>query len=178
MAVPVDEVIRRRVRPSVRHLALCVALLSVALVSGCTGDSVDGPSAAVSGPGRQPKPTQPAGRTDAELGKRVEEALGTAVVGDDDPLFVEAGLERVGDGMHSVPELARGRSYELSVVCAGSGGLRLSVALKNPVRRTVDCDGAMVRQRLTASVATVRIDGEGMKGATGMVGWRLDKAGR
>lgn len=113
--------------------------------------------------------------TDGRLGRQVEETLGTAEVSDSDSLFVEAGLERVGDGFHSVPELARGHSYELSVVCAGRGKIRLSVALKNPVLQTLDCDGVTFRQRLTASAATVKIDGDGMKGAVGMVGWRLDK---
>ncbi|WP_148085579.1 hypothetical protein [Streptomyces sp. CEV 2-1] len=174
MAVLVDELMKRKLRPLGRHLTLYASVLSVALVTGCTSDS-DGPSAPASSPGRQQKPSNVSDPTDGRLGRQVEEALGTAEVSDSDPLFVEAGLERVGDGFHSVPELARGNSYELSVVCAGKGKIRLSVALKNPVLQTLDCDGVTFRQRLTASAATVEIDGDGMKGAAGMVGWRLDK---
>ncbi|MFF9507442.1 hypothetical protein ACF1BU_13435 [Streptomyces sp. NPDC014724] len=110
------------------------------------------------------------------LGEQVQQALGTEEVGDSDPLFVEAGLERVSDGVHTEPELTRGRSYELAVACAGKGRITLSIALKNPVRQTVECDGVPLRRRLTASVAKVSIDTEGKPGATGMVAWRLDKA--
>ncbi|MFE9969126.1 hypothetical protein, partial [Streptomyces sp. NPDC005525] len=114
--------------------------------------------------------------TDEKLGKQVEKTLDTAEVSDSDPTFVEAGLERVSDGFHSVPDLTRGHSYKLSVVCAGKGRISLSIAVKNPVRQTLDCDGVTVRRHLTASAAAIKIDGDGMPGATGMVGWRLDKA--
>ncbi|MFE7395180.1 hypothetical protein [Streptomyces sp. NPDC057557] len=69
----------------------------------------------------------------------------------------------------------RGRSYKLAVACAGKGKVTLSIALKDPVRQTVDCDGVPLRQRITAAAAKVKIDTEGMPGATGMVAWRLDK---
>ena len=74
-----------------------------------------------------------------------------------------------------MPELTRGRSYTLAVACAGKGKIILSVALKNPVRRTVGCDGVPLRRRLTASAAKITIDTEAMPGATGMVAWRMDK---
>ncbi|MFJ2704459.1 hypothetical protein ACIO3R_14820 [Streptomyces sp. NPDC087428] len=147
------------------------------LVTGCTGDS-GGPSAPESSPSRQQNPSSTSDRNNGRLGEQVEKTLGTAEVSDSDPLFVEAGLERVGDGFHSVPELARGHSYELSVVCVGKGQISLSVALKNPLRRTLTCDGVTLRQRLTASGDTIKIDGDQMKGATGMVGWRLDKVNK
>ncbi|MFB6704942.1 hypothetical protein ACFCW6_09540 [Streptomyces sp. NPDC056333] len=111
------------------------------------------------------------------LGEQVEEALGTEEIGDNDPLFVEAGLERVSDGFHTVPELTRGRSYTLAVACAGKGRIILSLVLQNPVRRTVACDGVPLRRRITVSAAKVKIDTEGMPGATGMVAWRIDKVG-
>ncbi|MFE4956869.1 hypothetical protein ACFRCW_22885 [Streptomyces sp. NPDC056653] len=146
------------------------------MVTGCTSDP-GGPSAPASSPGQQQKsPSNASDLTDQKLGEQVEKTLGTAEVSDSDPLFVEAGLERVGDGFHSVPELARGHSCKLSVVCAGKGKISLSIAVKNPVRRTLDCDGVTFRWRLMASAAPIKIDGDGMPGATGMVGWRLDKA--
>ncbi|MFE2016855.1 hypothetical protein ACFW9O_02245 [Streptomyces sp. NPDC059499] len=112
------------------------------------------------------------------LGRQLEETLGTEEISDSDPLFVEAGLERVSDGFHTEPELVRGRSYELAVACAGQGVMSLSVALDNPVRRTVNCDGVPVRLPVTGAAAEVGIETEGMPGATGMVAWRLDKADR
>ncbi|MEU8698540.1 hypothetical protein AB0C61_12840 [Streptomyces sp. NPDC048680] len=173
----VHELRPRNLRPLTRKFLLCASALAVALVTGCTSDS-GGQSAPASGPRTQQNPSTTAPRNDDRQGEQVEKTLGTAEVGDNDPLFIEAGLERVGDGFHSVPELARGHAYELSVVCVGQGHIRLSVALKSPLRRTLACDGAMLRQRLTASGETVRIDGDRMAGATGMVGWRLDKVNK
>ncbi|MFI5634971.1 hypothetical protein ACIA8E_37625 [Streptomyces sp. NPDC051664] len=163
-------------RPLGRNLVLCASLLCAAVVTGCTSDP-GGPSAPASSPGQQQKsPSNASGLTDEKLGKQVEKTLDTAEVSDSEPLFVEAGLERVGDGFHSVPDLTRGHSYKLSVVCAGKGKISLSIAVKKPVRQTIDCDGVTFRQRLTASAAPIKIDGDGMPGATGMVGWRVDKA--
>ncbi|WPW32229.1 hypothetical protein P6B95_35835 [Streptomyces atratus] len=150
--------------------------MSVALAVGCRSES-GGPSTPESSPAQQRQhPSETSDRTEERLGKQVQEALGTEEVSDSDQLFVEAGLERVSDGLHSEPELMRGRSYKLAVACAGKGKITLSIALKNTVRRTVNCDGVPLRQFLTASAARVRIDAEGIPGATGMVAWRLDKA--
>ncbi len=168
---------QRPPRPLRRCLVLCASLLSVALAAGCTSESGEpnGPSAPESSSGQQRKqPSETSAHAEERLGKQVEEALGTEEVGDD-PLFVEAGLERVSDGFHTVPELTRGRSYTLAVACAGKGKIILSMALKNPVRRTVVCDGVPLRRRLTASAAKMKIDTEAMPGATGMVAWRMDK---
>lgn len=159
-----------------RHFILCAAVLSIALAAGCSSRS-DGPGAPKSSPDRQrPSPSTASGQADEELGRHVEEVLDTAEIGDAEPLFVEAGLERVGDGFHTMPELRRGHAYKLSVACAGKGRISLSVAVKSPVRQSLDCDGVAFWQRFTASASSIRIDGDGMPGATGMVGWRLDEA--
>lgn len=180
MAILDDEFMTRQPRRLRRPLALCcVSVLSVALAVGCTSDSngSTGPNASKSSPGQQPtNPSEASARTEVRLGEQLEETLGTEEVGDSDPLFVEAGLERVSDGFHTEPEMVRGHSYELAVACAGQGTMSLSVALTNPARRTVDCDGVPIRLRVTGSAAKVGIDAEGMPGATGMVAWRLDKA--
>lgn len=176
MALLVDELMMKQPRPLGRSLILCASALSVALVTGCTSDS-GGPNASASSPSQQQKsPSNGSDLTDEKLGRQVEKTLDTAEVSDSDPTFVEAGLERVSDGFHSVPDLTRGHSYKLSVVCAGKGKISLSIAAKDPVRQTLDCDGVTVRRHLTASAAAIKIDGDGMPGATGMVGWRLDKA--
>ncbi|WP_406093734.1 hypothetical protein [Streptomyces sp. NBC_01013] len=149
---------------------------SVALLAGCTTDS-EAPDAPASSPARQrPHAAGASGTADEELGRRVEDVLDTADDSAAGPLFVEAGLERVGDGFHTRPDLARGHAYTLSVACEGRGSISLSVAAGSPVRRTVACDGVALRKRFTASASTLRIDGDGLAGATGMVGWRLDRA--
>lgn len=124
MAIPVDEIMTLRPHPLGRSLVLCASVLSVALATGCTSDSggPNGPSAPQSSPGQQRKhPSETSDQDEERLGEQVEEALGTEEVGDNDPLFVEAGLERVSDGFHTEPELARGRSYRLSVACGRQG---------------------------------------------------------
>ncbi|WP_326661195.1 hypothetical protein [Streptomyces sp. NBC_00385] len=157
----------------------CVSAAVLSLAVGCTSVS-DGPGLpSASSSGRATSPESPsAPRADAEkrLGRQVRETLGTADLGANEPRFVEAGLERVGDGSHSEPELNRGSSYEVAVVCAGSGRITLSIALKSPVRRTVSCDGVPFSQELAASSGKVRIDTAALPGATGMVGWRVDRA--
>ena len=182
MAILDNEFMTRKPRRLRRHLALCcVSVLSVALAAGCTTDSSGpaGPSASESSPGQQPRnPSEASARAESRLGEQLEETLGTEEVSDSDPLFVEAGLERVSDGFHTEPELVRRHSYELAVACAGQGTMSLSVALANPVRRTVNCDGVPVRLRVTGSAAKVGIDTEGMPGATGMVAWRIVKVDR
>lgn len=164
--------------PLRRSLVLFASLLSVALAAGCTNEPgpPNEPSAPESSSGQQRRhPSETSAHAEERLGKQVEEALGTEEIGDNDPLFVEAGLERVSDGFHTVPELTRGRSYRLAVACAGKGKIILSMALQSPVRRTVACDGVPLRRRITASAAEVKIDTEGMPGATGMVAWRIDQ---
>lgn len=164
-----------------RGLALGFAsAMALSLVVGCTSGS-DGPDGASASPSSRAKPPESSSgakdSADKRLGRQVQETLGTASLGENEARLVEAGVERVGDGTHSAPELDRGNSYELAVVCAGSGKITLSLALKSPVRRTVDCDGVPYRQDLTAPAAgKVRIDTAALPGATGMVAWRVDKA--
>ncbi|WP_371603603.1 hypothetical protein OG345_24320 [Streptomyces sp. NBC_01220] len=163
----------------------CVSAAVLSLAVGCTSGSAGpgGPSASPSGRATSPKspsapepPSAPEDRAEERLGRQVQETLGTADLGAHEPRFVEAGLERVGDGSHSAPELTPGNSYKLAVVCAGSGKITLSIALKNPVRRTVACDGVPYRQDLAAPSGKVRIDTAALPGATGMVAWRVDQA--
>ncbi|MER5743934.1 hypothetical protein ABT097_11725 [Streptomyces sp. NPDC002225] len=115
------------------------------------------------------------GPAEEKLGEQVQEALDTKEPDESGPLFVESGLERVGDGFHTEPELERGRSYGLQVACAGTGQIVLSVTGEDRARRRIDCDGAPVHQRITAPATTVVIKAEAASGATGMVGWRLDR---
>ncbi|MEU5957462.1 hypothetical protein [Streptomyces sp. NPDC047525] len=163
-------------------LTLCAALLSAALVTGCTSGSegADGVEAST-GPERQKKSESPStppstAHDERRLGEQAERAVGAEAIDDSDPLFVESGLERVGDGIHTESELPQGRSFELSVACAGKGEITLSVGPKKPVSQTVDCDGVPVLHRVTDPPGRLRIDTESRSGAAGMVAWRLAEA--
>ncbi|MEU1466871.1 hypothetical protein ABZ434_01385 [Streptomyces sp. NPDC005761] len=170
-------------RPHAVRRGPVLGLASAVVLSfavGCTSES-GGPGGPSASPSSRATPPRSASASEAaaekQLGRQVQETLGTAGLGDSEPRFVEAGLERVGDGSHSAPELDRGNAYELAVVCAGSGKITLSTAIRSPARRTVACDGVPVRQSLTAPAnGKVRIDTAALPGATGMVAWRLDRA--
>ncbi|MCI3907777.1 hypothetical protein [Streptomyces spectabilis] len=153
-------------------LLVCAAL-SLTLMTGCTGDS-DG-SDEPTGKARPTSGKSAQAHDEQKLGKRVKEALGTETIDDSDPLFVEAGLERVSDGLHARPELAKGTSYELAIACAGTGKISLSVRGGKPAQRTVDCDGVPATHRTVGSPEQLEIDTKRLSGATGMVGWRISK---
>lgn len=89
--------------------------------------------------------------------------------------MVEAGVERVSDGIHTEPLLAKGQTYRLNVVCAGKGSAQLQFTPSNSGdKATVPCDGSVVQQRIRAD-KSVRIDVNGDAGASGMIAWQIDK---
>ncbi|WP_327710656.1 hypothetical protein OG912_20680 [Streptomyces sp. NBC_00464] len=168
--------------PTRRGRALaCASVVFLGLAVGCTSESDGpggpaGPHASTSSPATpRPNPSGAEAHAEKQLGRQAQEALGTVDISDD-PRFVEAGLERVGDGFHSVPDLPRGKAFDLAVVCTGSGKITLSIASKTTVRRTVDCDGVPFRHPFTAPAGKLRIDAGALPGATGMVAWRVDRA--
>ncbi|MGW5135190.1 hypothetical protein [Streptomyces sp. NPDC004135] len=110
------------------------------------------------------------------LEKRVEKVLGVGGVDGSGDSFVESGVERVRDGIHTRSVLSAGASYSLAVVCSGAGEVRLTVSVKRSAPRTVACDGVPVRQRLVDVPAHVEVDVDGLAGASGIVGWRIDEA--
>ena len=89
--------------------------------------------------------------------------------------MVEAGAERVTDGIHTQPTLSQGKTYKLNLVCMGSGNahLTLTPADTGP-KADVPCDQSVVQQRITAHKLPVRIDVEGAKGSTGVIAWQID----
>ncbi|MFJ7077673.1 hypothetical protein [Streptomyces sp. NPDC098781] len=162
--------IRRGARPGVLLLG---ALLSAALVAGCTTGSED-----ESTPSKAPKPTASSPNSEDEEQANeelVERALRTGEMSDLGDLFVEAGLERVSDGIHAYSTAANGKAFTLSVACSGSGKVRLTVALKRPLKQTMACDGVPVHQRVHNPPDRVKIDVDGLPESSGMVGWRIDE---
>ncbi|MEV5435128.1 hypothetical protein AB0K80_03690 [Streptomyces sp. NPDC052682] len=104
-----------------------------------------------------------------KLGDRATAAVGAA--DEDDDRFVESGLERVTEGIHTRPELEQGKSYHLVVACAGKGAVRIVV--QGQSSREAACDGATDRQRITGKRGRLAIDVEGVKDSAGMVAWRI-----
>ncbi|MEU2116538.1 hypothetical protein ABZ567_13005 [Streptomyces sp. NPDC016459] len=142
-------------------------VLVTLLAAGCTD------SATPSGtPSASAKPTvtrSPHGESEEDQGKRAKAALDT--VSPDDPEFVESGLERVREGVHSLSPLKKGRAYKLSVACVGTGSVKVVIADKPP--QSVPCDGVPAGQRVENAPAQLPIDINAAAGATGMVAWRI-----
>jgi hypothetical protein len=88
--------------------------------------------------------------------------------------MVESGVERVSDGIHTQPDLPKGRSYKLAVVCAGEGKAKIVFTpSKAAAEKTVPCDRSVVFERFMSSEA-LRIDVQGDVQATGMIAWRIN----
>lgn len=89
--------------------------------------------------------------------------------------MVESGVERVTDGAHSEPLLSKGKSYRLSVVCAGSGDVEITFT-PNSVssKKIVSCDQSTFQQRFIAE-NPLRIDVTKKGDSTGVIGWRIDR---
>ncbi|WP_459740172.1 hypothetical protein [Streptomyces sp. E-15] len=88
--------------------------------------------------------------------------------------MVESGVERVSDGVHTQPDLPAGRSYKLTVVCAGKGEAHIVFTpSKTAPKKAAPCDRSVVFERFTGGKA-VRIDVEGDAGAAGMIAWRIN----
>ncbi|MER5963324.1 hypothetical protein [Streptomyces sp. NPDC002057] len=104
-----------------------------------------------------------------EQGKRAKSALETG--SPDDPEFVESGLERVREGVHSLSPLKRGKAYKLSVACVGTGTVKVVIADRAP--RSVPCDGVPAGQRVEDAPSRLPIDITAEAGATGMVAWQI-----
>ncbi|MFE9610888.1 hypothetical protein [Streptomyces sp. NPDC006012] len=104
--------------------------------------------------------------------RKLTELAQAALAAVHDGKMIEAGAERVTDGIHTEPTLSEGRIYRLSLVCFGSGSADLTVTPKS--RETpAQCDQSVVQQRITVN-KPVRIDVMGIKGAHGVIAWQID----
>ncbi|MFB0620010.1 hypothetical protein [Streptomyces sp. AGS-58] len=151
-------------------LAGCSVLASAFLLASCTTSGGGGNRA---DPSRSPAPSPARTATkqsEKELGEQAQAAL--AAVRSGTP--VEAGAERVIDGIHSEPTLSKGKTYRISLACAGKGNARLTfVPADAGTRTTVPCDTSVVQQRITAD-KPVRIDVDGTGGSTGVIAWQIN----
>ncbi|MFE8937403.1 MULTISPECIES: DUF6023 family protein [unclassified Streptomyces] len=84
---------------------------------------------------------------------------------------MESGLERVEDGLHHRSSLVKGEAYEVSVVCVGTGSVRVVVGGGDP--RAVPCDGVAARRDVGSAPEELPVDVTAEAGATGMVAWQV-----
>ncbi|MFE2534701.1 hypothetical protein [Streptomyces sp. NPDC059371] len=153
------------------YLAVCAVVASVFLVASCTSGGGEG-----EGTGAPPSPSAPSeSRTTNEASeKRLTEQAQAALAAVHGGELVEAGVERVNDGIHTEPTLSEGRTYRLNVVCFGSGSARLTfVPASSGTATKVPCDQSVAQQRITMH-KRVHIDVDGAEGSTGMIAWRID----
>ncbi|MCL7425641.1 hypothetical protein [Streptomyces sp. YS415] len=146
------------------RLAACAAVSSALLLTSCTASGSGEDTA-------DPRPTSTAaGPSERELTERAQAAIAAVRGG----TMVEAGVERVRDGIHTEPGLSEGKDYRLTLVCVGTGTARLAfVPARAAAEASVPCDESVVRQRITGG-EFVRIDVVGAEGATGVVAWQID----
>src|SRR6266545_3218585 len=100
-------------RPRPRWLFGC-ALVPALFLTGCTSDHD-------SAPGREASPSATHRSTEAQAEKKLTTQAQSALdaVTKTDDSMVESGVERVSEGVHTQPDLAKGTTYKLTVVCAG-----------------------------------------------------------
>ncbi|WP_328880616.1 hypothetical protein [Streptomyces sp. NBC_00299] len=152
------------------RLAGCAVVVSAFLLTSCTGSGSGADSAANS---PSPAPSRPRPATEPSEKKLTEQAR-AALAAVQGGAMVEAGVERVTDGIHTEPGLSKGKTYRLNLVCAGSGSAQLEfVPASAGAGATVPCDESVVQQRI-AGDRLVRIDVDGSKGATGVIAWQID----
>ncbi|MGY6023747.1 hypothetical protein [Streptomyces spinosirectus] len=155
-------------------LAGCAAAASALILSSCTSGSGDGGAAGAT----SARPSARASQAVAEAREKklTDQAL-TALAAVRSGTMVEAGAERVTDGIHTQPAFRRGRTYELNLVCFGSGSARMTFTPASAgAKAEVPCDQSLVQQRITVHRLPIRIDVDGAEGSTGMIAWRIDTA--
>src|SRR5690242_13571884 len=120
------------------YAGLISCCLTSAFLSGCTSEKDSSNASATKS--ATPTPSTPEKVDAKKLGAQATAALDAAgTLSPDDDRLVEAGLERVTDGIHTRPELKQGKSYQLVVACAGEGSVNVTV--ERQPSRAVDCDG-------------------------------------
>lgn len=151
-------------------LARCAVATSALLLASCTSSSGDDNAADSSSlPAPSVSPTAP-GASEKRLTEQAQAALADVHSG----TMVEAGAERVTDGIHTEPTLSEGKTYTLNLVCFGSGSAQLAFTPAGAgTKATVPCDQSVVKQRITVQ-KPIRIDVDGTKGSTGVVAWQID----
>ncbi|MEU4613530.1 hypothetical protein [Streptomyces umbrinus] len=153
------------------RLAGCAVAASAFLLASCTASN-NGDSEKAN-PSSSPTRSVSETATQPSEKKLTEQAQATLAAVHSGKL-VEAGVERVTDGIHTGPTLSADKTYRLNLVCIGSGSAQLAFTpTSTGTATTVPCDKSVVQQRITGK-KPVRIDVDGAKGSTGVVAWQID----
>jgi hypothetical protein len=165
-------VAHRNVRHSAagRVVSLVGGGLSLLLFSGCN-----------SGPGKDPEPLPTASASSSspdshfrKLEKQAMEAVDHESV--EDAGFLAAGSEKLVDGIHARPPLDAGESYQLAVVCAGTGKARMALQYGDVERReTLTCDGVPSYWRISDAPEQLTLDVGAAANSTGAAAWRISR---
>ncbi|MEU6368423.1 hypothetical protein ABZ876_22430 [Streptomyces sp. NPDC046931] len=144
---------------------------AVLLLGACTASERHETPAGASAPPGSRTAAPRSGRTPTEQAEAALAAVGSGAL-------VEAGTERVADGIHPKPVLSAGRRYRLDLVCVGRGGARVAFTPAGAgTKATVPCDRSVVWQRITphghSRNSPVHIDVDGAKGSTGVISWAV-----
>ncbi|MGV9246690.1 hypothetical protein [Streptomyces sp. NPDC003710] len=157
-------------RPPFR-IAGGVVPAAVLLLAACTASERHETPAGASPPPSSRTAARFSGQTLTEQAEAALSAVGSGSL-------VEAGTERVADGIHTEPLLSVGGRYRLDLVCVGRGGVRVGFTPPGAgTKATVPCDRSVVSQRITphghSRNSPVHIDVDGAKGSTGVVSWAV-----
>lgn len=153
------------------YLAACAVAASAFLLASCTSGSGEGKAGSAPSFSSAPVESRAAtGSSEKKLTEQAQAALAAVHSGK----MVEAGVERVNDGIHTEPTLSEGKTYKLNLVCFGSGDAQLTFVPASAGKETkIPCDRSVVQQRITMH-KWVHIDVDGAKGSTGMIAWQID----
>ncbi|MFI9149756.1 hypothetical protein [Streptomyces sp. NPDC053367] len=150
----------------------CAMAASALLLVSCTAGNGDGDAAKTpSSPPTASASQAPNKAQEKKLTDQAQAALAAVHSG----TMVEAGAERVADGIHTEPSLSHGKAYKLNLVCVGSGNAQLTFTpASTGLKAEVPCDRSVVQQRITAHKLPIHIDVEGTKGSSGVIAWQID----
>ncbi|MGW1037382.1 hypothetical protein ACWD4Z_34975 [Streptomyces antibioticus] len=146
---------------------------SALLLASCTSDGSDGKAAHP--PSSPPSLSESQAAAKAQEKKLTDQAQ-AALTAVQSGKLLEAGAERVTDGIHAEPTLRQGKTYKLNLVCMGSGSAHVTFTPADTGPKIeVQCDQSVVQQRITAHKLPLRMDVEGAKGSTGVIAWEIDQ---
>jgi hypothetical protein len=151
-------------------IAGCMVVASFVVLTACTSGSSDAKASKTPSSSASSGSEGATAPSEKKLTEQAQAALTAVHTGK----MVEAGSERVTDGIHTEPNLSQGKTYKLSLVCVGRGSGHLTFTPATTGKATrVPCDQSVVQQRITGH-KSAHIDVDGAKGSTGVIAWQID----
>ncbi|GAP45469.1 putative uncharacterized protein [Streptomyces azureus] len=80
------------------------------------------------------------------------------------------------EGIHARSPLDKGKSYQLAVVCTGTGKAQMTLKYGNVEKREMlTCDGAPPYWRISDSPGQLTLDVDAAGNSTGAAAWRISR---